>query len=265
MRRSDPARPTPCARASGRARCRDDRRLVIGLLALNRDVEAVARATPKDGSVGPAAIQDDGVTGSKLAPGAVGSGQIADGAAVAAKVGPAAVGPDAIAPGAVATKHLVPGAVSSPQLAAGAVTSAHVATNALVGADIDEGTIGRVRRTTRADSADTAIRATRADTAASAGSLDGLTRTAVLSNVTLVDTATRATWTSLKGPVTARCPDGARIGGGGAASEGSTTGVAITRSGPASATAWVAAAEEVGVVSAPWRLVVTATCADGGD
>ena len=45
--------------------------LVVGLVALNRDIDAVAGATPSDGSVGTAALQDRAVVASKLADAAV--------------------------------------------------------------------------------------------------------------------------------------------------------------------------------------------------
>jgi len=43
--------------------------LTISLLALNRNIETVAKAAPKDNSVGPAALETAVVTAIKIAPG----------------------------------------------------------------------------------------------------------------------------------------------------------------------------------------------------
>ncbi len=60
--------------------------LVIALVAVNRDVDVVAKAAPKDGSVGTAALQDRAVTADKVADGAIGSRQLADNSVKAADV-----------------------------------------------------------------------------------------------------------------------------------------------------------------------------------
>lgn len=45
--------------------------LVLSVVALNRGVDTVASAAPRDGSVGTAALQEGAVTAGKLAQGAV--------------------------------------------------------------------------------------------------------------------------------------------------------------------------------------------------
>ena len=60
--------------------------LVVGLAALNRDVEAVSSAAPASDSVGTDALQDGAVTADKLAGGAVTADALADGAVTGAKV-----------------------------------------------------------------------------------------------------------------------------------------------------------------------------------
>jgi hypothetical protein len=62
--------------------------LVVGLVALNRDVEAVSTAKPAGDSVGTDALQDGAVTAEKLAGGAVTTDALADGAVTGAKVAP---------------------------------------------------------------------------------------------------------------------------------------------------------------------------------
>lgn len=88
--------------------------LVVSLVALNRDVEAIEAGQPAEGSVGNAALEDGAVTAEKLADGAVTSPKIAAGA-----VGTTALG-DFV------------------------VTGQNVARDTLPGATIREGTLARV-------------------------------------------------------------------------------------------------------------------------
>jgi hypothetical protein len=60
--------------------------LVIAVIAVNRDVDVVARAAPNDDSVGTAALQHDAVTGDKVATAAIGSRQVADNSVTGADV-----------------------------------------------------------------------------------------------------------------------------------------------------------------------------------
>jgi hypothetical protein len=62
--------------------------LVVGLVALNRDVEAASTATPANDSVGTDALQAGAVTAEKLAAGAVTNDGLADLAVTGAKVAP---------------------------------------------------------------------------------------------------------------------------------------------------------------------------------
>jgi hypothetical protein len=87
--------------------------LVAGLVALNRDVEAVETARPAAGSVGTDALQNDAVTAEKIAA----------------------------------------GAVTGDALAAGAVTAENVVANSLTGASIMESTLRRVPRAALAQNA----------------------------------------------------------------------------------------------------------------
>lgn len=177
--------------------------LIASIVALNRDVEAVATATPKPGSVGAEALQPDAVTADALAEGAVGT--------------------DALAPEAVTASKLAPGAI---------------------------GVVPQAESARRAEDA---------------AALQGLPAAAFLSGVELVQETGAADAQPSKGPLTARCPSDTRIVAGGAAVEGVSSGVAIVRSSPQDADAWVGRAEAFGTPAGPWRLVVTAICAAGGD
>lgn len=205
--------------------------LVISVIALNRDIEAVAKATPKDDSVGSAALQDGAVTRSKIADGAVGRDAIASDA----------VGGTAIAAGAVHTK----------QIGERAVDAAKVVPDSLTGAQIDESTLGQVP---------SAASAGRADDASALGGVDA---GRYLSNVTAVRAASGVSRLQIKGPVIATCPTGTIVVGGGAHIDGLRQGVALTSNTPGGERTWRAEAAAAGT-DAPWRLVVTAICARGG-
>jgi hypothetical protein len=87
--------------------------LILSVVALNRDIDEVAAAAPREDSIGASALQDGAVTA------------------------------DALATGSVTPAALADGAVRSRAVADGAIT----------GADIEESTLGRVPSAARADSA----------------------------------------------------------------------------------------------------------------
>ena len=213
--------------------------LVISLVALNRDVDTLARRAP-DGSVSAAAIQPGAVTAAKLAHGAVSGGAIRT------------------------------GAVGTDQLAPGAVTDARVARDALTGAAIAEPTLARVpaaTRAARARAARRAVHATTATRAAVSGSADrlaGVPAAGYLSKPTIVHAATPTDASARKGPLSARCPTGMQVLSGGVAVYGATDGVTILRNVPAGAHGWAGLAHAGTSASRKWRLVVRAVCVQGG-
>ncbi len=209
--------------------------LTISLFALNRNIETVAKAAPKDNSVGPAALKTAAVTASKIAPGSVSTGAIAADGVLRADIAPSAVG--------------------GAQIAVGSVTGGDVKHDTLTGAQIDERTLHQV------PSAQTA---TRAGTARDAQSLGGVSSSSYLSRITVVRAATTASQQRTKGPVAARCPSGMRVVSGGASVDGTSHGVAIARSAPDAGETWTAVANTYHAPNVPWRLVVTAICVTGG-
>jgi hypothetical protein len=230
--------------------------LVLSVLALNRDIESVAEAEPKDDSVGTAALQSGAVTSDKLAAEAVGPDQLADGAVTAEKLAESAVTETALAQGAVVTPSIANGAVGPNKLAAGAVDGTKVAPDSLTGENIDEATLETVAEATLAETA------TQAEDALALG---GAAAAAYLSSVRVVQEESRPTLQPIRGPIVARCPNGTRVIGGGAAVAGTSDGVAIVRSAPDGEGAWTALAEATAEQSQPWSLVVTAICAAGGE
>lgn len=209
--------------------------LTISLFALNRNIDTVAKAAPKDNSVGPAALKTAAVTASKIAPGSVGTG--------------------AIAAGGIRRADIAAGAVGGAQIALGSVTGGDVRHGTLTGAQIDERTLRHVA------SAQTAARAV---SARDAQSLGGVGSSSYLSRITVVRAATTASRHRTKGPVAARCPSGMRVVSGGASVDGTSHGVAIARSAPDAGETWTAVANSYRAPTVPWRLVVTAICVTGG-
>lgn len=228
--------------------------LFMSWFALNRDVEAVARAAPKEDSVGTGAIREGAVTGDKLADGAVAASKLTRGAVTAGALAPRAVGANALAPASVGRLALATGAVGPNKLADGAVTGRAVADGSITGADIAESTL----------TVGSAARATSAVQARNAASLGGVAAARYVSQVTLVRQSSTTSTLRARGPITATCPSGTRVIAGGAAVEGSARGVALVSSAPDGDAAWTAEAAAAERPTAPWRLVVSAICADGG-
>lgn len=251
--------------------------LVMSWYALNRNITAVATATPKDDSVGAAtirdgavetaAIRDGAVVESKIAPGAVTASRLAPGAFGAATLGPKAVtaraladravAASAIADRAVVARTLADRAVTGRTMADNAVTGRAVGANALGGDDIDESALGPVARATRAA---TAGRAARADDALALG---GVAAARFVRGVVQVRAATQTSTLGRRGPVTASCPPGTTVVAGGARVEGARD-VALSANGPDGTSGWTAEASAFGTPGGAWRVVVTAICAKGG-
>jgi hypothetical protein len=209
--------------------------LTISLFAVNRDIESVAKAAPKDDSVGTRALEHAAVTADKLAAGSVTAAAVAD--------------------GAITRVHVSRNAIGGRQVAPGSIAASDVRSNALTGDQIDERTLRGVA------SASEAVRAQRA---ADAALLAGLGPSAFLSRLRTVQATSPTSTRPVKGPVSAACPSGMRLLSGGAAVDGTSHGVALVRSGPTSGGEWVAAATAYSRPTVPWRLVVTAICAAGG-
>jgi hypothetical protein len=198
--------------------------LVLSVVALNRDIDTVASAAPRNDSVGTAALQDGAVTAGKLAQGAV-------------------------TPAAIADRAVTKGAIAD-----GAVASRAVAADSLTGGDIDEGSLGRVP---------SAAKAATASDASDAAALGGLAAGRFLNRPVVVNTRSATSTLAAKGPLSARCPSGTRIVSGGASIDGAAR-VAITTSAPDGQDEWIASAAAIGTPSGPWSLEVIAVCAHGG-
>lgn len=196
--------------------------LVLGLIALQDDVGSIRRAAA-EASVNTAALQDEAVTASKLAPGAV-------------------------------TRDAVAGeAIGGQELEPRAVTRAHVARDTLTGTQIRERTLGRVPAARTARSADDSAR------------LGGLAPGVYLSRIVDVSATTEIDTRRLKGPLAAQCPAGTRVISGGASIRGAASGGALVSNEPLRETGWTATGRVARANVPPWRLVVSAVCAAGGE
>ncbi|MFN8110939.1 MAG: hypothetical protein U0Y82_14005 [Thermoleophilia bacterium] len=225
--------------------------LAMSWFALHRDVQAVAKAAPKDNSVGTGAIRDSAVTAGKLADGSVTRAKLTRGAITGGAIVPGAVGTSALAAAAVTRRNLANGSVGPKKLVDNAVTGRAVAPDSLTAADINESTL-------------TVGQATRATTASNATALGGLAASRYVARVTLVRQSSTTSTLRSKGPITAWCPSGSRVIAGGASIDGGARGVALVTSTPDGSTGWTAEAAAAQQPTAAWRLVVTAICATGG-
>lgn len=192
--------------------------------------------------------------------GLIGPEQIEDGAIVTPK----------LADAAATAKKLADGSVVSAKIADGAVNGAKVEADSLTGAQIAESTLKKVPAAKNADQAKNAATAKEADTAKEAeqakdaDTLDGLDSTAFLGGVQLVEAASDSSATDVKS-VTAECPSGTVVVGGGASIESAALApIVITRSSADSGTSWVAEARAYGPLDSGWTLSAVAVCATSG-
>jgi hypothetical protein len=238
--------------------------LIVSVIALNRDIEAVAKAEPKDDSVGTAALEDGAVTSEKLAGGAVGAGQLAEGAVTAAALAEASVAAAALAPGAVTSPALAPQAVVNAALAPESVGTKKLIDGAVTGAKVEPDTLTGVQiREATLEAVPEALQAAEAEQADNSARLGGKGASAYLSGVELAQASSEEDLTAVK-QVEVSCPGGTFVIGGGAAIGEALQGVAIVANAPSGESGWVAVAVAVPAQRTPWQLTATVICAAGG-
>jgi hypothetical protein len=185
------------------------------------------------GAVTTLKIRNGAVTGAKIAPGAVGSTQIANGAVRSAALGGQTV----------TTGKIKDGNVTGEKLANSAVTNSKIGSNTVATGKIADGAV------TSAKLAPTFL-------------------AQLVKNVSYV-TATSASNTSdATKTVTATCPTGKQVVGGGAKAIGGDAVIAITESAPtpvnteSKRTGWTVTAGQVAVTAVAWSVEATAICAE---
>jgi len=226
---------------------------VLSLLALFAALSGIAYAAttiPKK-SVKTRHLGKGAVTTQKLRNGAVTSAKLRNGAVVGDKIAAGAVGSTQLGDGAVRSIDLGGGVVTSGKLKNGVVTTDKLAngavTNLKLGADAV--TAGKLQ-----------------DGAVTAAKLAPSFNAQLVKNVSFVTKASGIFPIGFE-RLTAQCPAGRQVVGGGALITGEPTKVLLVESGPAvdeggKRTGWTAAAREIEDEAVDWTLEVTAICAE---
>lgn len=211
-------------------------------------------ATAAKNSVKAKSIAKGAVTTPKLKNLAVTSGKIGNGAVISAKIGASAVGGTQIADGSVRSVELGGGVVTNAKIQNGAVTDSKLATNAVTSSKIN------------AEAVTTGKLGNESVTGAklSASILGQLVK-----NVTYVSEQTVTNTSENPKFITAKCPTGKDVIGGGARVTGAEVSkVAVTESFATSAdtgghrTGWSAVAFEMAAEPKAWGVEAFAVCAE---
>jgi len=187
----------------------------------------------RSGSVTTLKLRNGAVTGEKIAPGAIGATQIANGAVRSAALGG----------GVVTEGKLKNGAVTEAKLFNSAVTNSKIGPNAVATGKIQDGAVTSAK-------------------------LSASFYAQLVKNVSYV-TATSPSNAEVKPKsVTAQCPTGKQVTGGGARITGSeVTTVAMIESSPSlnsesKRTGWTASADAIAADVKPWAVEAVAICAE---
>lgn len=183
----------------------------------------------RGGAVTTLKLRNGAVTGAKIATGAVGSTQIADGGVRSIDLGG----------GVVTTAKLKSGAVTGEKLANGAVTSSKLGADAVTAGKIQDGAVTGAKLAT---------------------SLSGQ----LVKNVSYVPATSANNTSEATKTVTANCPTGKRVVGGGVKVFGGDKLIAVLESAPAqlNAAGWTVVAREAEPNTVNWSVEATAICAE---
>lgn len=198
-------------------------------------------------------LANGSVTALKLRGGSVTNLKLANGAVTGPKIAPGAVGSTQIANGAVRSAALGGGVVTEGKLKNGAVTEAKIFNSAVTNSKIGPNAVatGKI-----ADGAVTAVKLASSFYAQLLKNISYVTKTSPNSNTTEKSKS-----------VTAECPAGKQVTGGGARIVGATTKVAITESAATVSgekrTGWSAAARDITESEGTnWAVEAFAICAE---
>ncbi len=211
-------------------------------------------ATAAKNSVKAKSIAKQAVTTAKLKNGAVTSPKLANGAVISSKIGASAVGGTQIADGSVRAVELGGGVVTTAKLQNGAVTDAKLANNSVTSNKLnaDAVTTGKI-----------------GNEAVTGAKLSASILGQLVKNVAYVTAQTVANTTENPKFVTAKCPTGKVVIGGGARVTGAEVSkVAVTESFATSPdtdgkrTGWSAVAFEMAAEPKAWGVEAFAVCAE---
>lgn len=184
----------------------------------------------RSGAVTTLKLRNGAVTGIKIAPGAVGSTQLADGGVRSVDLGGGVVTEGKLKNGAVTESKLFNSAVTNSKLGPNSVATGKIADGAVTSAKLAPSFLGQL-----------------------------------VKNVSYVTESSGIIPISSE-TITAQCPAGKRVIGGGARIVGPNAKVALSESGPVvdggNHTGWTATANEFAEEAADWTLDVTAICAE---
>jgi len=194
-----------------------------------------AVTTPKlrNGAVTTPKIRNGAVIGTKIAPGAVGSSQLLDGGVRSVDLGGSVVTTAKLKDGAVTGAKLANNAVTASKIAADAVTTGKIQEGAVTGAKLAPSFLGQL-----------------------------------VKNVSYVPAESASNTSEATKTVTATCPTGKQVVGGGAKVIGGDVLVAVTESAPTPAnaegkrTGWTAVAREAAASAVNWSVEAQAICAE---
>ncbi|HET8862260.1 MAG TPA: hypothetical protein VFM94_03320 [Solirubrobacterales bacterium] len=187
----------------------------------------------RSGSVTTLKLRNGAVTGPKIAPGAVGSTQIANGAVRSAALGG----------GVVTEGKLKNGAVTESKLFNSAVTNSKIGPNAVATGKIQDGAVTSAK-------------------------LASSFLTQLVKNVSYVSKESTKNDDGNSKSITAACPAGKQVIGGGARVLGPNTKVVVSESAPTvpdaggKRTGWVASGREVDPETGEWSVESVAICAE---
>lgn len=198
-------------------------------------------------------IAKGAVTTQKLRNGAATAPKIRNGAVIAAKIATGAVGSTQLADGGVRSVDLGGGVVTSAKLKNGAVTEEKIANSAVTASKIAANavTAGKIQ-----------------DGAVTAAKLSTSFNAQLVKNASYVTAASASNTSEATKTVTATCPTGKQVVGGGAKAVGGDVLVAITESAPTppnsegKRTGWTAVAGEAAASAVAWSVEVYAVCAE---
>jgi hypothetical protein len=225
--------------------------IVVAVTTLGGDDEPAAEEPA--GPIQGADLADGSITSEKLADGAVIEIKLADGAVVSAKLAGEAVATPQLAAGSVTNNRIASGAVGTGRLADDAVNGPKVQDDSLTGDDIDEETLEKVPAAVEADTA---------AVAEVAQSIEDLNFGDLTPSIEIAQGQSDSSADDAKS-VSAACPEGTTLVGGGGGIGGDATGVTLIRSS-ADGNGWTVVAQELVPSEAAWSVDAVAFCASLG-
>jgi hypothetical protein len=196
-------------------------------------------------------IAKNAVTTPKLKNGTVTAAKLKNGAVTSSKLGSEAVVSAKLGAGAVRSTALGGGVVTTAKLKDGAVTGSKLANNAVGNAKLDADSVstGKIQ-----------------DGAVTGSKLAASFFAQLVKNVSYSDAESAINNNDTR-TITAECPGGKEVVGGGARALGANTKVVISESAPkidpdGKRTGWIASALEVAEETESWSLVAYAICAE---